>query len=171
MQCPQNAPAWMQAGWKEIGTHEQPENRGPAIRRYISLGKCGQEGDPWCAIWMNAMLESSGIKGTRSPSSQSFRHSDDFVKLDGPALGAIAVYWRAPRASGVGHVGQYVGERNGYVLTLGGNEGDMVQIEFCVKDGSSFGLLGYWWPKSVALPAIAPIIVAANVPSHQVSVT
>lgn len=171
MQCPDNAPSWLKAGWKEIGVHEVGDNRGPNIRRYISLAHAGQEGDPWCAIWTNAMLESVGIKGTRSASSQSFRHDDSFVKLDGPALGAIAVYWRNTKVSGLGHVGFYCGERGGYVWTLGGNEGDMVQIEAMAKDASRFGLLGYWWPKSAPLPAIVPILVSANVPSHQVSVT
>jgi hypothetical protein len=75
------------------------------------------------------------------------------------------------RASGLGHVGFYVGERNGYIYTLGGNEGDMVQIEFLAKQAGSFGLVGYYWPKSVTQPKIAPIAIAANVPSHQVSVT
>ena len=171
MQCPDNAPFWLKAAWNEIGTRELPENRGPAIRKYIALAHAGEEGDPWCAIFANAMLESSGIKGTRSASSQSFRHDDNFIKLDGPALGALAVFYRNGRDSGLGHVGFYCGERGGSVWTLGGNEGDMVQIEMMAKDSGRFGLFGYWWPKSVALPAIVPILVSANIPSHQVSVT
>ena len=169
--CPENAPLWVQNGWKDIGIHEQPENRGPYIARLIAESHCGEQGYPWCAMFANAKLETAGIKGTRSPSSQSFRHSADFVPLSGPALGAIVVYWRTPKQSGLGHVGFYIGEKPGYIYTLGGNEGDMVQVEFCAKAAGSFGLEGYYWPKSVPLPKIAPIAVAANVPSHLVSVT
>lgn len=170
MTCPVNAPSWLQAAWKEIGIREVGNNSGPNVRRYISLAHAGEEGDPWCAIFANAMLEVVGIHGTRSPSSQSFRHDDDFVPLSGPALGAIAVYWRVSHTSGLGHVGFYCGERGGYVWTLGGNESDMVQIEMLAKQASTFGLIGYFWPKSEPIPAIKPIIVDASVPNHLVSV-
>lgn len=150
-------PVWFTWARKEIGQHEMPENRGPLIRRYIATGKCGVEGDPWCAIFVNAALEASAIKGTRNPSSQSFRHSDDFVRLSGPALGAIAVFWRINQRSGLGHVGFYVSETLGYVNTLGGNESDMVREELLAKHAASFGLHGYWWPKAVPLPVIGPI--------------
>src|SRR2546425_3321864 len=133
------APAWYIWAWHELGARELPDNRGPAIRRYISLAHAGAEGDPWCAIFVNAALEASGIRGTRSASSQSFRNHPDFVKLAGPALGAVAVFWRGSHSSGLGHVGFYRGERDGYVWALGGNEGDMVQIEAMAKNGSTFG--------------------------------
>jgi uncharacterized protein (TIGR02594 family) len=171
MRCPDNAPAPLAWAWREIGTHEVPDNRGPAIRRYIALAHCGEEGDPWCAVLVNAALEACGIRGTRSPSSQSFRHDENFERLPGPALGAIAVFWRVSRGSGLGHVGFYCGERGDRVWTLGGNENDQVEIEFLAKSASAFGLVGYWWPKSVKLPAIKPIIVSGGVPQHQVSVT
>lgn len=171
MEVPASAPKWLQWAWNEIGVEEQEGNTGPDIERYIKDGKCGAVGDPWCAIFANAALEDSGIPGTRSPSSQSFRHDTDFVQLAGPALGAIAVFWRTSHASGLGHVGFYCGERGRFVWTLGGNESDMVQIEMLAKDATTFGLLGYWWPKSVPLPAVAPIIVDASVPATQVSVT
>lgn len=150
-------PIWFDWATKEIGQHELPENRGPVVRRYIATGKCGEEGDPWCAIFANAALEANGIKGTRSPSSQSFRHSPDFVKLSGPALGAIVVYWRISPNSGLGHVGFYVSETTGYIYTLGGNEQDAVREELMAKAGHTFGLVGYYWPASRPLPVIGAI--------------
>ena len=150
-------PRWFDWAAKEIGQHELPENRGPVVRRYIDLAKTGREGDPWCAIFVNAAMEASGIKGTRSPSSQSFRHDANFVKLSGPAKGAIAVYWRIAPTSGLGHVGFYVSETAGYVNTLGGNESDMVREELLAKAGGHFGLHSYWWPVSVPLPAIGAV--------------
>lgn len=165
------APPWFASALHELGTREEPENRGPAIDRYIRLAKCGQPGDPWCAIFANAMLEQNGLPGTHSAASQSFRHDFNFVRLVGPALGAIAVFWRRSPQSGLGHVGFYRGETDNYVYTLGGNEGDMVQIEPLHKESATFGLVGYWWPKSVALPNLNPITMPVSAPAHQVSVT
>lgn len=154
-------PLWFDAAIKEIGTREEPENRGPAIRRYIALAHAGHEGDPWCAIFANAMLESVGIPGTKSPSSQSYTHHANFIKLQGPAIGAIVVYWRISQNSGLGHVGFYAGEdKHGFINTLGGNESDMVRAEMLNPNGRTFGLRGYYWPKvdakgiSIQMPTV-----------------
>lgn len=156
-------PPWMTEGLKDLGFHEKGDNQG--IEKLIADAHTGSLGDPWCAIAMNAWLERSGIRGTRSPSSQSFRHDENFVKLSGPALGAIVVYWRgANPESGVGHVGIYLGETATQVLTLGGNESDAVRKQFEPKSKLQRGPhgteTGYWWPKSVALPTIGTIRVA-----------
>jgi len=162
------APAWFRLALTEIGTREEPENKGPAIRRYINMAHCGEEGDPWCAIFVNAMLETSGVTGTRSASSQSFTRNSHFVHMGKPALGAVVVFWRGSGPhSGIGHVGFYRGELNGYVYTLGGNEGDMVQIEPYPKNSPRFGLVGYFWPASIPIPQTGPIIMPAGTPAHQ----
>ena len=170
MDVPANSPPWFQWAWKEIGQMEDEDNTGPVVQRYIDLAHCGHQHDPWCAIFANAALESNGITGTRSPSSQSFRHDDDFVQLDGPALGAIAVFWRISPSSGLGHVGFYAGERDGLVWTLGGNESDMVEVEFLNKKANGFGLIGYWWPKSAPMPQTGAIEVTEDVPTHPITV-
>ncbi|GAC1325878.1 MAG: hypothetical protein NVSMB28_21230 [Collimonas sp.] len=158
------APSWFRWALHEIGFHEIGNNQG--IERYINLGHCGAVGDPWCAIFANAALESSGVRGTRSASSQSFRNSPDFVALNGPALGAIAVYWRGSPNSGLGHVGFYRGENDAAIWTLGGNENDMVQIEALPKSSASFGLIGYYWPKSLPTPVTGPILMPSGAPTH-----
>jgi uncharacterized protein (TIGR02594 family) len=147
-----------------IGAHEDPGNRGPIVQRNIDLAHAGAQGDPWCAIFANAALEASSVAGTRSPSSQSFRTHPNFVRLQGPALGCLVVFWRGASDSGLGHLGFYRGEDQGHVWTLGGNENDMVQIEALAKQSSSFGLFGYWWPKSVPLPTTGPVIMPAGSP-------
>lgn len=147
-------PTWYDAAVKEIGTRELPENKGPAIRNYIKLAHCGSEGDPWCAIFMNAMLESVGILGSRSAMARSPEHNPNFVKLSGPALGAITTFWRISKNSGLGHVAFYAGEQHGFIDALGGNESDMVRAELLNSDANHFGLSGYYWPNSVELPTI-----------------
>ena len=157
------APKWFQGALHEIGFHETGNNQG--IDRYIGMAHCGAPGDPWCAIFANAMLERAGISGTRSPSSQSFRTNPNFVQLSGPALGAIVVYWRGSQTSDFGHVGFYRGEDANSVWTLGGNENDMVQLEALPKQGATFGLIGYWWPASVPLPTTGAVLMPTGSPT------
>ena len=152
----QTTPRWVTTGIEDVGFHEKGDNQG--IEIFIKQAKCGHLGDPWCAIWVNAKLEVNGIPGTRSPSSQSFRHDSNFIKLNGPALGAIAVYWRSAPTSGLGHVGFYMGETDTQILTLGGNESDAVREQFEPKSR----LLGYWWPKSEVLPEGGAIRVTSE---------
>jgi len=149
-------PKWLENGLKDLGFHETGKNRG--IKKFIDQAHCGAEGDPWCAIWTNAKLEQSGVPGTRSASSQSFRKNKNFVKLDKPALGAIVVYTRGKPSSGLGHVGFYMGETKSQVLTLGGNESDAVREQFEPKTR----LVGYFWPKSVELPKMGVIKVTSD---------
>jgi len=165
------APIWFQWALHEVGVHEINNNSGPKITEYRALAHAGHDHDPWCAIFANAALETNGILGTRSASSQSFRSNENFVQLDGPSLGAIAVFWRNSRDSGIGHVAFYRGETLDRVYTLGGNQADMVNIEPMAKHGTHFGLYGYWWPKSVALPNIQVIPIRSGQPLQQVSVT
>jgi uncharacterized protein (TIGR02594 family) len=158
-------PAWVTAGLKDVGFHETGDNQG--IEAFIAQAHCGALGDPWCAIWANAKLEESGIRGTRSPSSQSFRYDANFVQLAGPALGALAVYWRNSPDSGLGHVGFYMGETATQILTLGGNESDAVREQFEPKAK----LFGYWWPISVPQPPVQVIQVASDAGQPAGSVT
>lgn len=150
-------PSWYEAALKEVGTRELPENRGPAIRRYVELAHCGSEGDPWCAIFVNAMLESVGITGTKSALARSFEHNSNFIKLTGPALGAITTFWRISKNSGLGHVAFYAGEKSGFIDALGGNESDMVRAELLNSNANHFGLSGYYWPKAVPLPTMGKL--------------
>jgi uncharacterized protein (TIGR02594 family) len=158
-----DAPKWFLGSLHDIGFHETGDNQG--IEEFIAQGKTGSLGDPWCAIWMNAKLEMAGIRGTRSPAALSFTRDPGFVQLDKPSLGCIVVFWRNSRASGQGHVGEYWGENDTHVWVLGGNESNMVQVEALPKDSPTFGLIGYWWPKSVALPTGGPVIMPPGSPT------
>ena len=158
-----DAPKWFQLSLHDIGFHETGDNQG--IEQFIAQAQTGSLGDPWCAIWMNAKLEVAGVHGTRSPAALSFTRDPGFVQLDRPALGCIVVFWRNSRASGQGHVGEYWGENDTHVWVLGGNENNMVQVEALPKDSATFGLLGYYWPKSVPLPTSGPVIMPAGSPT------
>lgn len=146
---------WMAWATREVGFHESGTNRN--IGRYTGPAKCGSEGDPWCAIFVNAALESSGIRGTRSAMARSFEHNENFVKLDGPAYGAITTMWRGSPSSGQGHVFFYIGHVNdNTVLALGGNQSDQV----CRQGEQVSRIMGYFWPRAVPLPRIGRVRAA-----------
>ena len=151
------APEWYLAASKEIGVRETGNNSGPNLKRYRTLAGAGADGDPWCAIFVNAMFGSCSpaIPGTRSALARSFSNHQNFVKLGGPALGAVVVFSRGQPSSGLGHVGFYNGETSQSIYVLGGNQKDAVQIA-PMKKGQ---LVGYYWPASKAQPAIAKIDV------------
>lgn len=160
-------PPWMKWVIKEAtdGIPEEPnnDNSGPVIRKYISLAHCGHEGDPYCAIGINAALEVNNIPGSRSPAARSFEwDSDKFVRLKGPALGAITVFWRGSRNSGKGHVGVYAGETENHIYVWGFNQHDDANMSPFPRSGQSFGLVGYFWPKSIALPDVQQIKLSGN---------
>jgi uncharacterized protein (TIGR02594 family) len=162
---PQGAPEWYQLALKEIGTREEGNNSGEAIARYRRLAQCGDDHDPWCAIFANAMfaLCAPPLPGTRSPSSQSFLDNANFRQIAGPALGAVAVFWRGSPRSGLGHVGFYRGETSESIYVLGGNEDDMVEI----APVSKHQLKGLFWPVSVPQPAIAVVKVPPGTPKQK----
>lgn len=141
------------------GIAEEPnrDNRGPVIDRYIRLGRCGAPGQPYCAVFVNAALEQAGLPGTRSAMARSFENNPNFVKLSGPAYGAVTVFWRQSRAAGVGHVGFYVGQTAHHVYTLGANQSDDCNESPFPISGKSFGLIGYYWPRSLPLPTVQQI--------------
>lgn len=145
---------WIPWAEKEVGFHETGTNRN--IGRYTGPAKCGSEGDPWCAIFVNAGFESVGIPGTRSAMARSFEHSNKFVKLAGPAYGAVVTMWRGSLDSGKGHVFFYLGENDKGVVALGGNQDDQVCRQYEPRNR----IVGYYWPKSVPLPKIGKIILA-----------
>lgn len=159
-------PIWMRQGMKEVGFHEVGVNRG--IERYIELGKSGQLGDPWCAIFVNAMLEFAGVTGSRSAAAYSFEVNRNFIRLDGPAYGAVVTMWRDnPRKAGQqgnGHVGFYIGEGPEGVILLDGNDGDGVRIS---APKSRIRVVGYYWPMGMPLPKIGAIPYDARVAAQQ----
>jgi uncharacterized protein (TIGR02594 family) len=146
-------PPWLAKAQSYLGFHERPGNRG--IEEFIALAKCGEGGDPWCAIFVNACLEAAGVRGTRSAMARSFERDGNFVKLPGPALGPVTTMWRSSPSSGSGHVFFYLGENENGVLALGGNQSDQV----CRQYEPRARITGHWWPKRAALPNVGRIAV------------
>jgi uncharacterized protein (TIGR02594 family) len=87
---------------------------------------------PWCAAWMNMVLDQSGIKGTGSLLARSFLAWGKPVQGD-PKIGDVVVMRRG-RNRNQGHVGFFYAfvDHNGskMIAVLGGNQGKEVKISY-----------------------------------------
>ena len=93
---------------------------------------------PWCAAFVSAVLEESGVVSARSGWARSYLKWGRALKV--PTVGCIVVFERGPNA---GHVGFVVGkDKAGNLMVLGGNQSNAVNIKpFDLKR-----VLGYRWP-------------------------
>jgi TIGR02594 family protein len=147
-------PKWLVLGIKDVGFQEIGTNRG--IDHFIKSAKTGSLGDPWCAIWINAKLEDSGVPGSRSAMARSFENHPNFRKLEGPARGAIGTMWRGSRSAGTGHVFFYAGhDAQGRTIGLAGNQGD--GVKYASQDTSR--IVGYYWPKNQPAPVVGRVAI------------
>lgn len=145
--------SWLAKAAAELGVSEvSGAKSNPRILDYRRAGKTPLGGDdgavPWCAIFVNAMLESAGVPGSGSAMARSYVKHPGFHKLAAPMLGCIAVK-SSNRGSASGHVGFYVGEDGLFVYLLGGNQNDQVNISAFKK--AEF--VGFFWPKGRPSPA------------------
>ncbi|MGJ5665873.1 TIGR02594 family protein [Morganella morganii] len=140
-------PKWITEARKEIDISELLGTGQKAIdQMWIDSKLRGLVGTarkvPWCAGFVNACLERSGIRSTRSDSSRSYLSFGDALKE--PAYGCIVTFSR----TGGGHVGFVVGKtESGQLMVLGGNQSDAVNIKAFGTDR----VTGYRWPSGVPL--------------------
>src|SRR5262245_35505136 len=86
--------------------------------------------------------------------ARSFENHKNFVRLDGPALGAIATFWRGSPSVGTGHVNFYAGTlADGRHIGVGGNQSDRVSA--AVMDMTRH--TGWWWPKGEPQPVVGTV--------------
>lgn len=112
---------------KQIGLNEREQ--AAALTDYLKNG--GQNLNPqelaWCAAFVNASLEQSGIKGTGSNMARSFL--DWGQEVDTPQRGDLAVFSRGDPNGPYGHVGFFDGYNpDGTIRVLGGNQQDAVNV-------------------------------------------
>lgn len=126
-------PEHARSAWPDPG-----EN--PRILEYFRIAAAwfepgeGDETD-WCAAFVNWCLIQSGHVGTDHPGARSFawNRKGQFLRLPGPARGAIGVIRRDPPAvedgweSGPGHVGFVTAFTPTHVTLLGGNQSRTVR--------------------------------------------
>ena len=140
-------PEWYRLARRELadGIEEwgEPGEHNPRIIEYHASVPAGftENEVPWCSSFVNWCMEQAGITGTNSAAARSWERWGK--KLAEPKVGAIAVFWRESKTSGLGHVGFFVSEKTHSITVLGGNQGDRVSVAAYPKEK----LLGYRWPK------------------------
>lgn len=136
-------------GIKEVrGARHNPEIL--QMWRDIKRGGIKTDEVPWCAAFVGACLERSGIESTRFEGARSYVSWGQ--RLAEPVAGCVVVFSR----DGGGHVGFVVGQdKAGNLLVLGGNQSDAVNIRAFPRSR----VTAYRWPGGVDIPS-APLPVA-----------
>lgn len=125
-----NAPEHIQTALNKYGFNEYQHRT--VLREYVGVDPKRTE---WCAAFVNAVLNESGIPGSESVSNvplmaRSFLTWGETIQ--DPNAGDLVVFPRG-KVGWQGHVGFYVGSiyRNNveYYRILGGNQNNSVNIE------------------------------------------
>lgn len=140
---------WLKDAWREFGETERAgagENpRIVALFRDAGHPEVTRDEVAWCAAYVGACLERSGIASTRSLLARSYRAWG--TALSEPRAGAIAVFSRGTDPS-QGHVGFWLGETEDAVVLLGGNQANEVSVARYPKSR----LLALRWPNATTAP-------------------
>jgi uncharacterized protein (TIGR02594 family) len=108
----------------------------------------------WCADFMNFVFQKAGGKGTQSRAARSFLQFGK--KLDGPRVGAIAIFYRGGPNSG--HVGVVRGtDGEGNPIVVSGNHGPTVRESIYPKAK----VMAYVMPPNYVLEDMAAAARAA----------
>jgi uncharacterized protein (TIGR02594 family) len=137
-------PKWYSIAYAERGQRETDgTSDNPRILEYQKACSYNahDEDVPWCSSFANWVMKQAGIKGSGEASARSWLNWGQ--KLETPRRGCIVVLKR-PGSPTNGHVAFYVGEENGRLKLLGGNQENQVKISFYDKSR----LLGYRWPRN-----------------------
>ncbi len=116
-------PPWLRKARREVGVAEVPgAQANPRIVEYFKCVTYHATSDeiPWCAAFVSAMLEWSGVESTKSAAAKSYLTWG--VPVEKPTAGSIVVTER----QGGYHVGLYLHETPDRITLLGGNQSDKV---------------------------------------------
>lgn len=82
----------------------------------------------WCGLFVAHCIGTTLPDEVLPTHPLGARRWETFGELIQPRLGAVMVFWRESKASGLGHVGFYAGEDDGRYLIFGGNQGNKVDV-------------------------------------------
>lgn len=123
---------YMKIAMAELGQQEYAgASDNPRIIEYHNATslKATDDETPWCAAFANWVLNEAGLPSTDSAAALSFKKWGMEVKK--PTYGDIVLF---DRGHGRGHVGFFVGEKDGRVGVLGGNQNNSVNVSWYAKD-------------------------------------
>lgn len=136
---------WYAEAQRQYRTKEGPgPANNPVILDWASeLGIPYKSDDiPWCGLFVAHCIGSTLDREPLPSNPLGARAWERFGIVTPPTPGALLVFWRQSRQSGLGHVGFYVGEDEGAFCVLGGNQSDQVSLAWIARDR----LLSARWP-------------------------
>ena len=135
-------PKWYALALAERGVKEAPGGAdSPAVQAYYRDAghpEVKHDSVPWCAAFVGAMLQRSGIEPSGALAARSYLSWGK--KLSAPRQGCLVVLKRGKDWQG--HVTFFDREENGLLICLGGNQSDKV----CFAAYRKSLVLGYRWP-------------------------
>lgn len=147
-------PEWLRFAYSFLGLKEIPGKRHnqKIVGWWESLGLHFRDDEtPWCAGFANRMVQLCGLPIPKKyrAAALGWVWNGYGTELPGPALGAFMIMTRPGRA-GSGHITIVAGKnRKGQIMGLGGNQGNMVQINPYHPTARK---ARYFWPQGAALP-------------------
>lgn len=114
-----------------VGIAEIPgakhDSRIVAMLKHVGIQRGGDE-TPWCAAFVNWILENYGAPGTNSARARSFEDWGEPVDIEDAQPGDVFVLWRKKPNSRAGHVGflQRFERGRRRVCLIGGNQRNRV---------------------------------------------
>lgn len=135
---PSKTPPWLAEARSWVGKNEV-DNR-EELEAYLKINPDGNRGGlPWCAAFMNSVLNACGIAGTGNNMARSFKDWGEDVQ---EADGVIAVFYNDSDTRGHAGIICENGER-----LLGGNQGDSVKLNNLPYYKETFDHTEFKWPK------------------------
>lgn len=131
-------PVWITEAKRFLGLHEDKD----AARLDKALRLNASE-TAWCGAFVGMVLAAVLPK---EPLPANPLGSRNWLKagreIEGPQVGAVAIFWRGSKDGWQGHVGFVVGHDKTHLHILGGNQSDKVSLARVAKNR----LLGLRWP-------------------------
>jgi uncharacterized protein (TIGR02594 family) len=128
-------PKHLEIAFKEFGVEEIPgEKHNPRILEYHSTCTLDAKDDEtsWCSAFLNWVMMKANLKQTRSAMAISWQNVG--VETNEPKIGDIVIFRRVD-SSWRGHVGLFMGEKEGKILLFGGNQGNRVGLQWYSRRG------------------------------------
>jgi uncharacterized protein (TIGR02594 family) len=141
---------WLQEAFHLIGTRERPgAGSNEAILGWahdLDLTSYDDDDIPWCGLFVAHCIGSQLPEESMPTNPLGARNWAQFGQTATSQLGAVMVFWRKSRTSGLGHVGFYWAEDDSTYHILGGNQSNAVTIARLQKER----FLAARWPETVS---------------------
>lgn len=152
---------WFKEALRLQGTREVPASgNNPEILQWATNLEIdyGSDDIAWCGLFVGHCVASTLDREPMPTNILRARAWGRFGIPTAPTPGAIMVFWRESRQSGLGHVGFYAGEDDTAYRIVGGNQSNSVSLAWIGKDR----FIDARWPATVAAPVPGKVFIASR---------